>query len=198
MDNFNSQPHEEADTSGRWLQVRLSYFNSQPHEEADCLCHAVCSFRNISTHSLTKRLTYLQKRNYLYIIFQLTASRRGWLIQPIANLFICIFQLTASRRGWHWIGSPYVWDDLFQLTASRRGWRFWLWMSTGNIVFQLTASRRGWRYTGPPPYSVIIFQLTASRRGWQLTGAIRSLPLRHFNSQPHEEADLYLLIVKTK
>ena len=56
------------------------------------------------------------------------------------------------------------------------------------FVFQLTASRRDWRRSTPRQPTSAAFQLTASRRGW------RGLPmtrwsLRHFNSQPHEEAD---------
>ena len=55
--NFNSQPHEEADAGGVTLYTGYAHFNSQPHEEAD---HEHLSFYknyNISTHSLTKRLT---------------------------------------------------------------------------------------------------------------------------------------------
>ena len=37
MDNFNSQPHEEADNSMTLEHPVLNYFNSQPHEEADSL-----------------------------------------------------------------------------------------------------------------------------------------------------------------
>ena len=54
---FNSQPHEEADpirTDTRHLQI---YFNSQPHEEADDACTLLSA---------------------VWVIFQLTASRRGW------------------------------------------------------------------------------------------------------------------------
>ena len=77
---FNSQPHEEADDGiqelvdgyrlfqltasrrgwpDRWLRIlRQSHFNSQPHEEADLLPIWPSDIsRNISTHSLTKRLT---------------------------------------------------------------------------------------------------------------------------------------------
>ena len=76
---FNSQPHEEADGTGRLPVSIRHHFNSQPHEEADNLCPskrnvprhfnsqpheeaddgrvAVCQPDRISTHSLTKRLT---------------------------------------------------------------------------------------------------------------------------------------------
>ena len=76
---FNSQPHEEADTTGKvpaWLyfvfqltasrrgwrcEIGMSkdrlYFNSQPHEEADDTDKPFVFYVFISTHSLTKRLT---------------------------------------------------------------------------------------------------------------------------------------------
>ena len=54
---FNSQPHEEADAMAFTLHPCDLYFNSQPHEEADV------------SHTRT------QDHN---VLFQLTASRRGW------------------------------------------------------------------------------------------------------------------------
>ena len=55
---FNSQPHEEADTNSQNQFLSSQCFNSQPHEEADspvrcCFCYLF----NVSTHSLTRRLT---------------------------------------------------------------------------------------------------------------------------------------------
>ena len=55
---FNSQPHEEAD----WLLPTMFFsdfhFNSQPHEEADLALYDKGGWTaEISTHSLTKRLT---------------------------------------------------------------------------------------------------------------------------------------------
>ena len=76
---FNSQPHEEADFYVRKLVNRINYFNSQPHEEADGKISDQSNFLYISTHSLTKRLTLYVILSYWSDIFQLTASRRGWL-----------------------------------------------------------------------------------------------------------------------
>ena len=76
------------------------YFNSQPHEEADCLLSYSWSKIYISTHSLTKRLTMHLLSEYNFILFQLTASRRGWQSSSACFLKIMLFQLTASRRGW--------------------------------------------------------------------------------------------------
>ena len=59
MLHFNSQPHEEADLSLAVSKVWFIHFNSQPHEEADAVPDISESSRHtISTHSLTKRLTY--------------------------------------------------------------------------------------------------------------------------------------------
>ena len=35
IENFNSQPHKEADFSISIHSFTLEYFNSQPHKEAD-------------------------------------------------------------------------------------------------------------------------------------------------------------------
>ena len=57
---------------------RVSYFNSQPHEEADGIWRLFQCVKNISTHSLTKRLTPIKLIWRSLRPFQLTASRRGW------------------------------------------------------------------------------------------------------------------------
>ena len=54
---FNSQPHEEADKIHAMGKFHLQYFNSQPHEEADGNSYMLLRRMDISTHSLTKRLT---------------------------------------------------------------------------------------------------------------------------------------------
>ena len=55
---FNSQPHEEADEQGKRIAEQTEHFNSQPHEEADVSVLKVHTVYDISTHSLTKRLTF--------------------------------------------------------------------------------------------------------------------------------------------
>ena len=57
---------------------RVSYFNSQPYEEADLPPVPREHSLDISTHSLTKRLTIAVSVFPQPISFQLTASRRGW------------------------------------------------------------------------------------------------------------------------
>ena len=74
---FNSQPHEEADGNIKKVGFRSGHFNSQPHEEADEAEARLRGRRNISTHSLTKRLTIDVVALRCTDVFQLTASRRG-------------------------------------------------------------------------------------------------------------------------
>ena len=84
---FNSQPHKEADEADRWIFNDLFYFNSQPHKEADQSSGIVFHFnvhfnsqphkeadsvytgidakREISTHSLTRRLTVMGAEDHV-------------------------------------------------------------------------------------------------------------------------------------
>ena len=61
----------------RLFVFQLTYFNSQPYEEADLPPVPREHSRDISTHSLTKRLTDPLGMFIRFVIFQLTASRRG-------------------------------------------------------------------------------------------------------------------------
>ena len=166
--HFNSQPHEEADTPPKFPLKKGNYFNSQPHEEADFLRPLwFCSYLYISTHSLTKRLTVIVLFFLSLIIFQLTASRRGWLEEWNSIKHVAIFQLTASRRGWryrlrvspvhlHFNSQPHEEADINQ---SRN-------IQTGRLNFNSQPHEEADTHPG--------FTL---------------LPDVHFNSQPHEEAD---------
>ena len=81
--NFNSHPHEEDDhNKGGNLQA-LRYFNSHPHEEDDILDTVQNNDEKISTHILTKRMTYPIQHLPNQNSFQLTSSRRGWLLRRI-------------------------------------------------------------------------------------------------------------------
>ena len=64
LHHFNSQPHKEADPSTELTHQEREDFNSQPHKEADrSLLNVVVSLE-ISTHSLTRRLTILKARGF--------------------------------------------------------------------------------------------------------------------------------------
>ena len=175
----------------RWLSLhyrQCCHFNSQPHEEADFGVYISTPGRIISTHSLTKRLTSgdyfkwvtlaisthsltkrLTNRNpetYCSKIFQLTASRRGWLSFSEYFWLTRIFQLTASRRGWPAKNDGEHTLDAFQLTASRRGWPWCRTLKRTQMYFnsqphEEADSRHSLRC------GVELFQLTASRRGWR-------------------------------
>ena len=143
---FNSQPHEEADCPERCLCRVLGYFNSQPHEEADERYWIYHKNPGISTHSLTKRLTYRRILADARTLFQLTASRRGWhLAHAVTHTphWISTHSLTNRltvqtmilfTEIMHFNSQPHEEADykkilrgidyqIFQLTASRRGWR---------------------------------------------------------------------------
>ena len=77
---FNSHPHEEDDDFHSNDELFTGYFNSHPHEEDDRLVLATVIIRkNISTHILTKRMTFQPWVNGIILrLFQLTSSRRGW------------------------------------------------------------------------------------------------------------------------
>ena len=122
--------------------------------------------KSISTHILTKRMTIRSWEVEGRYPFQLTSSRRGWLLSLHILAHLTIFQLTSSRRGWQRKDWMWSWRNIFQLTSSRRGWRHLI----------------QFRYTGRK------FQLTSSRRGWHKHNKKSPNPL-HFNSHPHEEDD---------
>ena len=63
LQHFNSQPHKEADAKDIAYASPLHYFNSQPHKEADTIPNwGKHQNVDISTHSLTRRLTRLSER----------------------------------------------------------------------------------------------------------------------------------------
>ena len=98
-----------------------NYFNSHPHEEDDLEYDSQLVFRFISTHILTKRMTWrisglndheqisthiLTKRMTQSVfsqnptfLFQLTSSRRGWLDAVITlNCRVCISTHILTKR----------------------------------------------------------------------------------------------------
>ena len=56
---FNSHPHEEDDILSSVPMRCTCHFNSHPHEEDDILNIPQATYSNISTHILTKRMTFL-------------------------------------------------------------------------------------------------------------------------------------------
>ena len=101
----------------------ILYFNSQPHEEADSTNRSYWCIVHISTHSLTKRLTMFCAIVNPILVFQLTASRRGWRHRNVLSAYNFYFNSQPHEEAdcsppVH-AATPFV----FQLTASRRGWQ---------------------------------------------------------------------------
>ena len=166
----------------------LSYFNSHPHEEDDTDRMAQSAYpttfqltssrrgwpeRNsslvqpfhISTHILTKRMTFSKLIILHPLIFQLTSSRRGWPFLLCVNVTAVYFNSHPHEEDDSTPSTFCSTASTFQLTSSRRGWRgYWrssdfrcisthiltkrmttlLSLSSGKLIFQLTSSRRGW------------------------------------------------------
>ena len=97
--NFNSQPHKEADCDSLNLGLSCKYFNSQPHKEADADANFARACINISTHSLTRRLTVVLLDfcdSFRISTHSLTRRLTGSWYTADRKL---LFQLTASQGG---------------------------------------------------------------------------------------------------
>ena len=147
----------------------IEYFNSHPHEEDDL-------------HLTIYRLNL--------VIFQLTSSRRGWLLILKFNLEICpisthiltkrmtrhtrrtdpeqnisthILTKRMTRSPSLSIGSClYFNSHPHEEDDLKKG------IKNKPFLFQLTSSRRGWRKLALMNIHWLIFQLTSSRRGWRI------------------------------
>ena len=147
------------------------HFNSQPHEEADTSNKTVVGALNISTHSLTKRLTLWRCLLFCTthisthsLTKRLTKSWKELIELEIISTHSLTKRLTMNSFG---VIAMFMW---FQLTASRRGWQSPAChkvcnfnISTHSLTKRLT---RNCEWRG----QLISFQLTASRRGWHKEG----------------------------
>ena len=96
---FNSQPHEEADYIVEQVENAWMYFNSQPHEEADNSGGASQSKINISTHSLTKRLTvFWMKISLKRIISTHSLTKRLTRGRSMSCKNVCISTHSLTKR----------------------------------------------------------------------------------------------------
>ena len=145
----------------------LRYFNSRPHEEVDLADRTFgIKVKNISTHDLTRRSTYVSSKSTEPGTFQLTTSRGGrHLTMDEGYEAGFTFQLTTSRGGrpnplpmqaliCYFNSRPHEEVDktlqtegalayLFQLTTSRGGRHGILGQFDTLKEFQLTTSRGG-------------------------------------------------------
>ena len=169
MSYFNSQPHEEADIGylTYWIFPPLFQLTaSRRGWQSEC-SRRECA-KDISTHSLTKRLTSFRRYIAWFVLFQLTASRRGWL--PGRNHLYLHFEISTHSLT-------------KRLTENRPEWSGWWEISTHSLTKRLTLFVALWERTdlhfNSQPHeeadvggdvtavSCNIFQLTASRRGWR-------------------------------
>ena len=151
----------------RLFVFQLTYFNSQPYEEADLPPVPREHSLDISTHSLTKRLTSdIWHTEFFHRYFNSQPHEEA---DGIWRLFQCVKNISTHSLTKRLTPIKLIWRSLrpFQLTASRRGWPDdstesfrWRIISTHSLTKRLTTS------------------LVWFRRG-----------VRYFNSQPHEEAD---------
>ena len=163
--HFNSQPHKEADLQLNIFRVDSWYFNSQPHKEADF--HRQHTFQcfwhfNSQPHKeadVTSSLVFFK-----WVPFQLTASQGGWRYIYSSIQTIEWFQLTASQGGWRIFHTHPKCLRIFQLTASQGGWldttgylEIRGGISTHSLTRRLTATP--WRFY----MWLTSFQLTASQ-----------------------------------
>ena len=193
--HFNSQPHKEADSLWRQYTGLGMYFNSQPHKEADGRFNQNSIRINISTHSLTRRLTIKTTKTIILVIFQLTASQGGWLqltyYWPPINL---ISTHSLTRRLTVYRGSLGIYPNNFnsqphkeadrtpdfsqysekisthsltrRLTIQPVNHLFSAEISTHSLTRRLTSASTN-------KLSALTFQLTASQGGWlKCTGYI--------------------------
>ena len=99
----------------------------------------------ISTHSLTRRLTPTCNAVVACATFQLTASQGGWPVSHFHSRCKTVFQLTASQGGWHFVVPVFLIVLLHfnsqphkEADVSQHTRCFGIW------TFQLTASQGGW------------------------------------------------------
>ena len=168
--NFNSQPHKEADQeSSKSTNNSTKYFNSQPHKEADVELMQVRQFDwkfqltasqggwrligtiapdtiVISTHSLTRRLTWLSFRRISpAFISTHSLTRRLTACQYSLKLLKSYFNSQPHKEADGRKRDSMGRYSAFQLTASQGGWLYWLlllyslWtISTNSLTRRLT------------------------------------------------------------
>ena len=96
---------------------------SQPHKEADRTPpFSPLGNPDISTHSLTRRLTTARQAAKGTGVFQLTASQGGWRLMAISSTPQKPISTHSLTRRLTSIGVQLVISLEFQLTASQGGW----------------------------------------------------------------------------
>ena len=142
----------------------------------------------ISTHSLTKRLTADKKTYYYLKLISTHSLTKRLTVLPSVPVALAIFQLTASRRGWLCTLSLLMLHRNFNSQPHEEADSGSELLQIRRTYFNSQPHEEADIGSATPEASSTIFQLTASRRGWPWKVAL-SVLAAHFNSQPHEEAD---------
>ena len=120
LSHFNSQPHKEADPEQSYKVVSMHYFNSQPHKEADAIDSMSQIISDISTHSLTRRLTAIlfNKNCFLHFIF-ITIYQSPPHSLLLAPLFAPCFHIFSKNfrceSPGDWVGA---WGSHYRIRVS--------------------------------------------------------------------------------
>ena len=90
---FNSHPHKEDDLSVLLIYLLLLPFNSHPHKEDDCITLYFLAVKCLSTHILTRRMTFCNS-------FLLDA-------RPLSTHILTRRMTTGSFRHFAWFKQPF-------------------------------------------------------------------------------------------
>ena len=124
-----------------------NHFNSHPHEEDDKPVRIQLSWHIISTHILTRRMTWLCDVCSVDCCISTHILTRRMTRAASEFMSNFTFQLTSSRGGWPKLTTIVMMKLKFQLTSSRGGWQIMYRGNDERRIFQLTSSRGGWRCT---------------------------------------------------
>ena len=187
---FNSQPHEEADADGYklqnaeitfqltasrrgWLDTDcfefcVIYFNSPPHDAADdALISPTTTTKHFNSQPHEEADWVFEKNDKWYIYFNSQPHEEADLPCTHGSRVLKYFNSQPHEEADY---SPWFCECGLVM------------ISTHSLTKRLTDNSR------IAMELLAAFQLTASRRGWHLLMSWK-LSLKHFNSQPHEEAD---------
>ena len=170
---------------------RVSYFNSQPYEEADLPPVPREHSLDISTHSLTKRLTsdiWHTEFFHRYFNSQPHEEADGGNTGRCHGDDISTHSLTKRLTNGFCIYSAIIAISTHSLTKRLTGYFLFRFTSFGYFNSQPHEEADSFDTNHFSPAAS--FQLTASRRGWLDFRYSLKLLKSYFNSQPHEEADV--------
>ena len=168
--HFNSQPHEEADENSSWENLLNNISTHSLTKRLTANCYRDKSDWEISTHSLTKRLT-LRGSNLLW-------HRIYFNSQPHEEADKCLRYVLPTRI--HFNSQPHEEADIFYIMEFCNKD-----ISTHSLTKRLTRKH----------CSVCLSTFISTH---SLTKRLTTLLMHnkrnyiYFNSQPHEEADLFL------